>query len=42
MVNTKEKNYNTRQAGWMQKDCFLMQRIGGPLEGASQKVGALE
>jgi len=41
MGNTK-KLYNTRQKGWMRLDCLVTQRIGGALEGASQKMGALK
>jgi hypothetical protein len=42
MGNNKEKLYNTQQAGLMQKDCLVTQRIGCALEGASQKLVGLE
>jgi len=42
MGNIKEELYDTRQKGWMRLDCLVTQRIGGALEGASQKMGALK
>ena len=42
MGNTKEKLYNTRQKGWMRLVCLVTQRIGGALQGVSQKMGALK